>query len=54
MRLLFCMLPLLVSAHDNKSHYEEAKVSQEDQNDRDGERPDEGCCRIQITAVREL
>jgi hypothetical protein len=32
MRFLFCMLPLLVSAHDNNSHYEEANISQENQN----------------------
>jgi hypothetical protein len=55
MRFLFCMLPLLVSAHDNNCHYEEANVSKENQYHWSNNRPNERCRRIQIAAAkREL
>ena len=48
------MLSLLMSAHDHNGHYEEANVSQENQNDGSNERVDERCRGIQIAAVRGL
>ena len=47
----FIVLSLLMSVHDNGGHYEEANVSQENQNDWSNERPNERCCRIQIAAA---
>ena len=47
------MLSLLMSVHDDSCHYEEANVSQENQNDWSDERPNELCYRIQIAPAKK-